>query len=122
MPFITILTGIILAIVGLVYYFPDKPSITALIPTFLGILFVLLGLVAFKDGVRKHAMHAASALGLIGFVVPAYRIISKYAKSEAIAPAALAEQAIMAGICLVFTALCVNSFIQARRARKREQA
>jgi hypothetical protein len=126
MPFITILTGIILGAVGPFYYFPDRRSITALIPSFFGIAFVLLGLVAFKEGMRKHAMHVASMLGLIGFIFPTARAFPgwmTYLQGGAVErPEALAEQAIMAGICLVFTALCVNSFIQARRARKREQA
>ena len=42
--------------------------ITALIPAFFGLPLGLLGIVARKDHLRKHAMHAAVLLGLVGFV------------------------------------------------------
>jgi hypothetical protein len=125
MPLVTIVTGLILAAVGPFYFFPEQRSLTALIPTAGGILFVVLGILALKPNLRKHAMHAASVLGLLGFAFPTARAFKgwmTYLEGGNVEhPAALAEQAIMAGICLVFTALCVSSFIRARRARAKEQ-
>ncbi len=114
--------GVVLAVLGVFYYFPDQKSITALIPTFFGVALIVLGLLSFKDSLRKHVMHLASALGLIGFLFPAVRVfpaLSPYfagAAEPGKAPAII-EQSLMAVICLVFTALCVISFIEVRRAR-----
>ena len=50
------------------YYGSGKVSMTALIPTWLGIPVILCGLLAeMKENLRMHVMHAAVLLGLIGF-------------------------------------------------------
>ena len=77
---------------------------------------VILGLLARKDSLRKHAMHFAAMLGLIGFGVSIWRVIVSAGKED-VKPLALGSQAAMAVICAAFVGLCVNSFIQARRAR-----
>ncbi len=64
---ITIGVGVILVALGLFGYFgsaSDSPSPTALIPAGFGAVLIVLGIVAHKPGVRKHAMHAAAAVGL----------------------------------------------------------
>jgi hypothetical protein len=123
MPVVSVGFGVILAALGVFYYFPEQKSITALIPSFFGAAFVLLGLLGFQDGLRKHVMHLAAMAGLIGFLFPAVRAfpsLPKFFGGELEHPAAVVEQSLMAVICLVFTALCVNSFIEARRARARQ--
>ena len=60
MPKITIGLGILLILLGLGGYFgTDAKSFTALIPAFVGVPLLLLGCLALKDNLRKHAMHAA---------------------------------------------------------------
>ena len=67
MPTTTRLVGIVLMIIGLgSYWLTGRTSITALIPAFFGVVFVLLAYVARNEAARKHAMHAAVALGLLG--------------------------------------------------------
>lgn len=122
MPAVSIAFGVVLAALGVLSYFPEKLSGTALIPSYFGIALIVLGLLAYKDGLRKHVMHVAAMLGLIGAVVPAARIVGKLGEffsdpTFAAAPAVRA-QALMAVIALAFTLLCVNSFIEARRARR----
>ena len=57
--------GLILIVLGLASYFlTGRVSVTALIPAFFGAVFVILALVARNESARKHAMHAAVALGL----------------------------------------------------------
>ena len=74
--------GLILIVLGLASYFlTDRVSVTALIPAFFGAVFVILALVAGNESARKHAMHAAVALGLLGFL-GTLRVIPALARGE----------------------------------------
>jgi hypothetical protein len=120
MPKIAIVFGILLALVGAGFYFgTGTPSVTALIPAFVGVPLAALGFAArgAREGVRKHLMHAAAMVGLLGFLASAGRLVTK---GFGAATAAVAEQIVMALLCLAFVALCVNSFVQARRSRAAE--
>jgi hypothetical protein len=121
----TIVFGLLMTALGLGgYFYTDRVAVTSLIPAFFGIAFLLLGWLGLKGNLRKHAMHAAAALALIGFVMTALRIPYRalLAGDPVERPAAVVETAIMSGLCLVFVGLCVRSFIAARRARSRSQA
>ena len=123
MPYITIVLGVILTLMGLWGYFGlGSGSITALIPAFFGVPFILLGVVALKESLLKHAMHAAAALavlGLLGTIRGAFSFFKMMGGEEVARPEAVRVQAIMALLCAIFIALAVNSFIQARRNRAR---
>lgn len=100
---------------------PDNLSGTALIPAYLGAGLVVLGLLAFKEKLLKHAMHAAAMIGLIGLLAAGIRLILslvRKGKIEGVGGASLTTTTLLSA---VFLALCVNSFIQARR-RRRAQA
>jgi preprotein translocase subunit Sss1 len=112
----TIVFGILLTLLGLVGYAMTRTSMTALIPSLFGLLLLILGLLARSESIRKHAMHAAAAVALIGGVgalIPLLRTPS------GVRPAmAVFSQVAMVVLTAVFVALCVRSFIAARRARK----
>ena len=117
---ITLVCGIVLIAIGVAGYFMQEaqpPSPTALIPAGVGIVFLVLGLLAYKDNLRKHAMHLAAALGLVGFAAALARLLPKVFRGELTLSLATVCLALMAIICAVFVGLCVNSFIQARRRR-----
>lgn len=119
MPNHAIWIGRLLVAVGIIGYgygmFNGNASLTALIPAAFGIVLMLLGHVAHaKETLRKHMMHMAVLLALIGFVLPAGRLISK--ASEFVISAATLSQIVMALLCLVFVVLSVRSFIAARRS------
>jgi hypothetical protein len=115
---ITIGFGVALTILGLWgYYATNKVSVTALIPAFFGLAFVLLGRLAAQDHLRKHVMHAAAALALIGFIMPTIMVVLGL-RRENPSTIALIENGLMAFLCLVFVGLCVKSFIDARRRRE----
>ena len=120
----TILFGVMLILLGFfAYVLSGAVSVTALIPAFFGAPIAALGLFAMKPGARKHAMHAAAALGLLGFLgsVPGViKLIQWATGTEPERPAAVITQAIMAVLCAAFVALCVRSFIDARRRRMAE--
>jgi hypothetical protein len=119
MPVIAIVCGILLEIVGFAGYgygiLNHNASVTALIPAAFGTVFLVLGAVSrAKDELRKHLMHLAAGLALVGFLITAGRLISK--ASELTFSAAVISQAAMSIICLVFLILAVRSFIAARSA------
>ena len=128
MAFVAIGLGVLLAGLGLFGFLSTgSEHPTALIPTYFGLVFFILGLLAFKDKLRKHAMHAAAVVGLLGFVGSAVMVVRKLATPTVVPLSgssvpeqrsiALACQVIMAVLCGIFEALCVRSFIIARRNR-----
>jgi hypothetical protein len=118
---ITIVFGLVLSLLGLAGYFgTGTTSVTALIPTFFGVPLMVLGFLALKDSLRKHAMHLAAVLGLLGFLGATIKLVQGIlAAGEVKFTAGPISQALMALICAVFVGLCVRSFIQARRNRAR---
>jgi membrane-bound ClpP family serine protease len=126
MPFITIFIGIDLIFLGIVGLFVSssdgKFSYTALIPSAWGVLLVVLGILAFKASMKKHAMHLAALLGVIGTVAPMVMAIKTLAAGNPKATAAPYFQITMALFCAAFVAMCVKSFIDARKARKAAEA
>ena len=122
----TIIVGLLLTVLGVAAYFgmqePGSRSMTAMIPAFFGVPLALLGLVAqAKPASRKHTMHAAAMLGTLGVLGTAPGVIKaiKWAGGTVPArPAAVQVQVVMFVVCVVFVALCVRSFIAARKARE----
>ena len=127
----TIICGGLLVAVGVVGYAGQDPnpetgkvSPTALIPAFFGVALIVCGGLAFKDSLRKHVMHLAAMIGLVGVIggfAPLIRQISKSDSFDPLKPSAISGE-LMILICAIFVGLCVNSFIQARKARKAQEA
>jgi hypothetical protein len=92
---------------------------TALIPCVFGVLFLIFGLLARKDNLRKHVMHAAVLIALLAFLGTARSLshLPELFNGTAEKPAAIITQSLNAGLSLLFIILAVRSFIQARRAR-----
>ena len=121
MPRTTVVLSILLILLGLGAYFgAGRSSVTALIPAFFGLPLLILGLLARKDQLRKHTMHVAAGLALIGFLgtVPGlYKVFALLGGGAVERPAAVVVQAIMALMCAIFIALSIRSFVLARRSR-----
>lgn len=120
MPSTAIIFGGLLVLIGIIGYIygliNGNASITALIPAFFGVVLAGLGYAArAKEDLRKHLMHAAMIVALLGFVLPVWRLISK--AGEFILSAATLSQILMAAICLIFLILGIRSFIEARQNR-----
>jgi O-antigen/teichoic acid export membrane protein len=103
---------IVIGVVG--YVATDRQSATALIPAFLGLLLMAFGWLARGEAYRKHAMHAVAVfalLGLLGTIGGLIRLLG-----GTTTPAAISRglTALLTGALL---ALCVRSFIDARRRR-----
>jgi uncharacterized membrane protein HdeD (DUF308 family) len=126
----TLICGALLVLVGIVGYGTATPndegkiSPTALIPAFFGAALVLCGALAFNDKLRKHVMHLAAMVGLVGAIggfMPLVRQYNKTGEFDPAKPSAVAGE-LMILVCVVFVGMCVNSFIQARKAREAKQA
>jgi hypothetical protein len=118
MPTTTRLVGIVLMIIGIgSYWLTGRTSITALIPAFFGVVFVLLAYVARNEAARRHAMHIAVALGLLGMLGTLGRALPAVIGGQLTRPAVLAQ--IVTSLVLAYYVYAgVQSFIAARRARK----
>jgi hypothetical protein len=117
-PHITIGVGGVLIALGLIGYFPDQLSWTALIPAIFGVILAILGGLAIQPGMRKHAMHVAVMVGLIGFIAALGRAVPVALKGEIANEKAFAMVVAMAVVCGIFVGLCIKSFIDARKRRQ----
>jgi len=116
-PSLALLFGSLLVLTG-VGGFAAFRSPTALIPVVFGVLLGACGLVARKENLRRHAMHAAAAVALVGFLpsAPGLLGIPDLLAGEAARPAAVVLRSVMALLCLGFLVVAVRSFVAARRA------
>lgn len=123
---VAMLFGALLIVLGLVGYLspdtigtndPTKSSATSLIPAGIGAILLLCGLVVeFKPSTRKHVMHLAAAVGLIGAlggIMPLTRGPFDLEK------ASVRSGLLMIILCGLFVVLCIRSFVQARVARSK---
>ena len=118
MPGTTRLFGLILIVLGVAsYVLTERTSVTALIPAFFGAVLLVCAMIArANEGARKHAMHAAVAIGLIGALAALGRAIPSVIAGETSRPAVMSQIA-MGVLLLIYVAMGVQSFIAARKAR-----
>ena len=108
-----IISGFVLILWSTVSYFiSESKSFTAFIPAGFGLLIAIAGLIAVKEAARKHAMHVAALVGLLGlaggFGMGVRKVISE--------PGLAAYSQLFLGVvCLIFLVVCIRSFIAARR-------
>jgi uncharacterized membrane protein len=119
MPRLSILFGFLLTLLGLgVWLATGADHITSLIPAFFGLPLILAGLAGLNDAWRKHAMHLAAAIALLGVLGALGRPFAKLASGEGLAVGLpLMSQLAMALLCGLFLVLAVKSFVDARRRR-----
>jgi hypothetical protein len=120
MPSTTIALGAALVVLGLAgYVLTGGASLTALIPAAFGVLLALAGVLARDERKRKHAMHAAVVVALLGFLGSFRGVlqIGSLIDGTALRPAAVVSQTIMAALTLAYIVMAVRSFVRARTAR-----
>ena len=122
MPRWTLVLALFLILVGVAGYLgTGRQSVTALIPTFLGLPLLALGLWGRRESARKMAMHIAAVVALLGLggtasgLVKSARLLGGETLER---PQAALAQAAVALACLVYLVLAVRSFVQARQARQ----
>lgn len=110
--------GGILAVLGVVAYVATGAvSITALIPTFVGVLLLVCAVVAGRPSRHRHAMHAALVVALLGAAGSLMNVVKlgDLLAGTAERPAAVVESTIMFVLLVFFIIMGVRSFIAARR-------
>ncbi|MEM9653860.1 MAG: hypothetical protein AAGA65_17340 [Actinomycetota bacterium] len=106
--------GAVLIVLGIVVtVLSDSGSVTSLIPAFIGLLFVGLGLAArFRPAMSHHLMHAAAALALLGILGSLGSLIGRGSTGWA-----LFSQLVTVVVLGFFLQQAVLSFRAARQAR-----
>lgn len=122
MPRVTLTIGILLTLLGVISYFlSGEASLTALIPSVFGVIFVAVAQIARKESLRKHAMHFAVGLAMVGFLGVAVRAFGPFATlvggGTVEHPGATVAQIIMAVLCFILVAYGIRSFVEARRRK-----
>lgn len=119
-PKLSITIGTLLTILGILsYILTDFASITALIPAFFGIVLTGLGFLGKSlESMRKHAMHAALLLALLGLAGSFSGLMALIGTLFGTMPermSAVVSQSVMAVLCIVFLIAGIKSFITARK-------
>ena len=121
MPKSAVVFGTLLIITGVGGYMAatsggQETSPTALIPAGLGLVIALSGFIgmAFSKA-RMHVMHIAALAALLGIAGPLVRLIISI--SEEVSAIALVSNVLTLAFSGIFLALCIKSFIDARRSR-----
>lgn len=122
MPSTAIFCGVLLVLIGIAGAIAavsnDKSFVTALIPAFFGIVLIILGYLArIKDNLRKHLMHGALLVALLGFVGGFFSpgIKGLITTGKVADMVSFSAQLAMMIVCLLFLVLGIKSFIDARR-------
>jgi len=110
----TLSLGAALIVVGVIVTIAsDSGSATSLIPAFIGVVFVVLGVLArAKPDLNHHLMHASAALALIAVLGSLGSAIGRGAEGWA-----LVAQIATIVLCAGYLVLAVQSFREARLAR-----
>jgi hypothetical protein len=121
MPAITFFVALLLFAVGLGgFVAAGARAPTALIPAALGVLLAVCAAIARNPKARKHAMHAAVLVALLGFVgaLPGVLQLPAYLQGQNVArPLAVVAKSATVVLCLAYLVVAIRSFLQARRAR-----
>jgi hypothetical protein len=118
MPTLTLAIGALLVALGAYAYAGSATqSAMTLIPAFFGACFVACGLLARRgDAMRRHAMHVAAALALVGVVAGIGPLAMGGTKR--FPPLMIQATTGLMVLCAVLLVFAVRSFIAARRARR----
>lgn len=119
---ITRALGLILIALGVVSYLATgSDSITALIPAALGLVILVLGILAARESMHQHAIHAAlvvALLGALGTLMNVAELPALLSGDDVERPGAVIAATITFLLCVAYIAAGVRSFRAARRARE----
>lgn len=117
---LTFIAGGVLVVVGLIAYVASGAvSLTALIPSGLGVLLLIAAAIARNPKLRRHSMHVAMLVALIGIVATSMNTLrlGEVFAGTAERPWAVIASALTFVTLLVYLGFGIASFVQARRDR-----
>ncbi len=114
-----IVGGVLVATGVIGYVASGADSVTALIPAFVGIVLLLLGLLAARPNLRRHALHGVVLVAVLAALatIPNTLKLPVLLAGDAERPLAVVSSAVTFVGCVFLTVLGVRSFVAARRAR-----
>ena len=111
-------SGSLLVLVGVVaYVLTDFSSLTALIPSLFGLLFVILGRLGLSTDRRREVRYGLAVLALLGLAGSAQGVVDlvTIATGDTVErPIAAVSQSVMVVVCVLVLALVGRSFGEAR--------
>ena len=114
---IIIYIGIFLQIIGITFFSIselDPKPFTALIPSILGTIILVLGIIAkAKESIKKHAVHLSLLVALFGIIGSGMRLIPAVLKGSFESKELAQFLTLM--FCLTLIVCGIKSFINARR-------
>ncbi|MGC4151799.1 MAG: hypothetical protein QM628_01810 [Propionicimonas sp.] len=116
----TFIAGGVLVVVGVIAYVASGAvSLTALIPSGLGALLLVAAVIARNPKLRRHSMHVAMLVALIGIVATSMNTLrlGEVFAGTAERPWAVIASALTFVTLLVYLGFGIASFVQARRDR-----
>ena len=118
-PRIAILNGILLSAYGVFSYFAqsaEPPSVTALIPAFLGFPMLLLGFLSEKNVAnRHHYMHSSMVLALVMALLGSINLILNFSGMSILV---IVSHLLLIHVGVSFTIVGIMSFRNARLNRE----
>lgn len=117
---VTLVFSALLVALGLAGYLgTGSQHPTALIPLWIGLLLGIFGILAISpsESRRKVFMHMNVTIGTLGLVATIVEIIRTLLSSKPVDQAAMASKISLGVLLLAYVAVCVRSFIAARRGR-----
>ncbi|MFT4224900.1 hypothetical protein [Micropruina sp.] len=118
---LTLAIGALLTLTGVIAYgMTGAVSMTALIPSFVGVLLVAAGGLANTPRMHRHAIHGALAVALLGVLGSLMNVVKvgQLFTGAAERPAAIWTSLVMFLLLVIYLAFGISSFISARRARQ----
>ncbi len=116
---VTRLIGAALLVLGVVAYLATGgASVTAAAPAVPGVLILVFGVLAGRESLHRHMIHAAlvvALLGLFASAMPLAELPALLTGEEVERPVAVLTSGLMALLCLIYLVLGVRSFVAARR-------
>ena len=116
----TILFGLTLIIVGVAgYLLTGRKSVTALIPTFVGLPILISGWTGLQPNREKWTSLIAAVLTLVGLggCVPGLiKLVSLLGRSEIARPAAVYLQSLMAILSMIYLAFYIH-YLKTNKSR-----
>jgi len=95
--------------------FIESSSPTALLPAYVGVALLAIGVLSISFvGARKHLMHSASLVALLGALAPAAALAIRAGQMS---PLALTVNLGMLVLCAALLIMQIAFFLKARRAR-----
>ncbi len=118
---LTMTIGALLTLTGVIAYgLTGGVSMTAMIPSFVGALMLVAGGLATTPRLRRHAIHGALAVALLGVLGSLMNVVKvgQLFSGTAERPAAIWTSLVMFVLLAIYLVFGVRSFIDARRARQ----